>query len=134
MTEQLRYGVIGTGMMGIEHINNLLHLPGATVTAVADPHAESLDWAQLAVGLDTPLAKFSNHHELLASGLCDAVVIATPNFTHHEVLLDVLRSSLHVHGAAAPLLQRRRTLQLVAHHVAADVVGMEVGGEHTDDA
>ena len=96
MTEQLRYGVIGTGMMGIEHINNLLHLPGATVTAVADPHAESLDWAQLAVGLDTPLAKFSNHHDLLASGLCDAVVIATPNFTHHEVLLDVLRSSLHV--------------------------------------
>ena len=64
-TDDLRYGVIGTGMMGIEHINNLLHLPGATVTAVADPHAESLDWAQLAVGLDTPLATFSNHHDLL---------------------------------------------------------------------
>lgn len=96
MTEQLRYGVIGTGMMGIEHINNVLHLPGAAVTAVADPHPQSLDWAQLAVGLDTPLAKFADHHDLLASGLCDAVVIATPNHTHHRVLLDVLHTPLHV--------------------------------------
>ena len=96
MTDDVRYGVIGTGMMGIEHINNLLHLPGATVTAVADPHQESLDWAQFAVGLDTPLARFTDYHELLASGLCDAVVIATPNFTHHDVLTDVLHTSLHV--------------------------------------
>jgi predicted dehydrogenase len=96
MNEQLRYGVIGTGMMGIEHINNLLHLPAASVAAVADPHVESLDWAQLAVGLDTPLAKFTNHRDLLASGLCDAVVIATPNHTHHQVLLDVLHTPLHV--------------------------------------
>ncbi|MSV82218.1 MAG: gfo/Idh/MocA family oxidoreductase [Actinobacteria bacterium] len=92
----MRYGVIGTGMMGIEHINNLLQLPGARVTAIADPHEQSRAWAQLAVGLDTPLAAFESHQELLASGLCDAVVIATPNFTHHEVLLDVLRTPHHV--------------------------------------
>ena len=76
MDGEIRYGVIGTGMMGIEHITNLLHLPGARVTAVADPHEQSRAWAQLAVGLDTPLATFESHHELLASGLCDAVVIA----------------------------------------------------------
>ena len=96
MVAPLRYGVIGTGMMGVEHITNLLHLDGATVTAVSDPVAESRDWAQLAVGLDTPLERFESHHELLASGLCDAVVIASPNFTHHEVLLDVLATPHHV--------------------------------------
>ncbi|CAB4742705.1 unannotated protein [freshwater metagenome] len=96
MGDEIRYGVIGTGMMGIEHINNLLQLPGARVTAIADPHEQSRAWAQLAVGLDTPLAAFESHQELLASGLCDAVVIATPNFTHHEVLLDVLRTPHHV--------------------------------------
>ena len=41
MTE-LRYGVIGTGMMGREHIANISHLPGARVTALADPHPPSL--------------------------------------------------------------------------------------------
>jgi predicted dehydrogenase len=66
------------------------------VTAVSDPNADSRDWAQLAVGLDTPLARFEHHHDLLQSGLCDAVVIASPNFTHHQVLLDVLTTPHHV--------------------------------------
>jgi predicted dehydrogenase len=96
MSPSLRYGVIGTGMMGVEHINNLLRLPDAVVTAISDPHPRSRDWAQLAVGLDTPLQRFETHHELLASGLCDAVVIASPNHTHHGVLLDVLRTPHHV--------------------------------------
>jgi len=96
MSASLRYGVIGTGMMGVEHINNLLHLPGATVTAISDPNETSRDWAQLAVGLDVPLQRFDNHHALLTSGLCDVVVIASPNHTHHEVLLDVLRTPHHV--------------------------------------
>ena len=96
MTGPLRYGVIGTGMMGVEHITNLLHLDGAVVTAVSDPVAESRDWAQLAVGLHTPLATFEHHAELLKSGLCDAVVIASPNHTHHQVLLDVLATNHHV--------------------------------------
>lgn len=82
--------------MGVEHIGNLLHLDDAVVTAISDPHPESRDWAQLAVGLDTPLARFADHRELLQSGLCDAVVIASPNHTHHQVLLDVLSTPHHV--------------------------------------
>lgn len=82
--------------MGVEHIGNLLHLDDSVVTAISDPHPDSRDWAQLAVGLDTPLARFADHRELLQSGLCDAVVIASPNHTHHQVLLDVFDSGLHV--------------------------------------
>ena len=33
MVERLRYGVIGTGMMGIEHLKNLALLPGAELVA-----------------------------------------------------------------------------------------------------
>lgn len=123
MTGQLRYGVIGTGMMGIEHINNLLHLPAAVVTAVADPHQESLDWAQLAVGLDTSLTKFANHHDLLASGLCDAVVIATPNHTHHQVLLDVLHTPLHV-------LVEKPLCTTVAHCREVIALAAQAAAEH----
>jgi myo-inositol 2-dehydrogenase / D-chiro-inositol 1-dehydrogenase len=96
MGEQLRYGVIGTGMMGCEHIANILHLDDAVVTAISDPNDEPRSWGQLAVGLDTPVASFADHRELLASGLCDAVVIASPNHTHIDVLLDVLATPLHV--------------------------------------
>ena len=47
----LRYGLIGSGMMGQEHIRNLNLLEGCTVTAVADPdegmRARSADLALL---------------------------------------------------------------------------------------
>jgi predicted dehydrogenase len=121
----LRYGVIGTGMMGVEHINNLLALPGAEVVAVADPVAHSRDWAQLAVGLDTPLRSFEDHRALLASGSCDAVVIASPNHTHIEVLLDVIESGVHV-LVEKPLCTTVADCQRVVEAVAARPHGQVV--------
>ncbi|WP_436793446.1 Gfo/Idh/MocA family protein [Actinospongicola halichondriae] len=96
MGDALRYGIIGSGMMGIEHLLNLAHVPGAEVTAIADPHGGSRDWARSAAPEDVRFEEFEDHAELLASGLCDVVVIATPNMTHHDVLLDVLATDLHV--------------------------------------
>lgn len=40
--ETIRFGVIGVGMMGSEHLRNLAALPGATVTAIFDPYRPSL--------------------------------------------------------------------------------------------
>ena len=34
MVEQVRYGLVGTGMMGVEHLRNLQITPGAVVTAL----------------------------------------------------------------------------------------------------
>jgi len=96
MAEALRYGIIGSGMMGIEHLLNLAHVPGAEVTAIADPHEGSRDWARLAAPEGTSFEAFEHHGELLGSGLCDVVVIATPNMSHHAVLLDVLATDVHV--------------------------------------
>ena len=92
----VRYGIIGSGMMGIEHLLNLAHVPGAEVTAIADPHEGSRNWAREASPEHVSFEQFEDHQGLVGSGLCDAVVIATPNFTHHEILLDVLATDLHV--------------------------------------
>ncbi|MCY3924121.1 MAG: Gfo/Idh/MocA family oxidoreductase [bacterium] len=89
----LRYGVIGTGMMGREHIADIGLLPGAEVTALADPHPPSLEAAG---ELAPAAARFGCHGDLLAAGLCDAVVVATPNMTHAAILGDVLGRDLHV--------------------------------------
>lgn len=39
----IKYGIIGVGMMGREHLLNLFHLQdkGVAVVAIADPHASS---------------------------------------------------------------------------------------------
>lgn len=95
MKRPIRYGIIGTGMMGVEHLQNLQHLDGAKVTALADTDSGSLAFAE-AVAADQSIVTFVDHRDLLASGLCDAVVVSTPNMTHVNVLLDVLGSGLHV--------------------------------------
>jgi predicted dehydrogenase len=89
----IRYGVIGTGMMGIEHIENLRALPGAKVTAIADTDDGSLAVGCRAAGHD--VRAFHDHRDLLDSEECDAVVVATPNHTHLDVVADVLATDLH---------------------------------------
>jgi myo-inositol 2-dehydrogenase / D-chiro-inositol 1-dehydrogenase len=42
MKSELRYGVIGVGSMGREHISNIKVMGGAVVTAISDPHQPSL--------------------------------------------------------------------------------------------
>ena len=91
---QVRYGVIGTGMMGVEHIENINALDGTVVTAIADPDAGSRAAGLAAAGGDT--IAFESHRELLDSGLCDVVVVVTPNHTHIDVMGDVLATDLHV--------------------------------------
>ncbi len=90
----IRYGVIGTGMMGIEHIENINQLADAIVVAGSDPYEPSRAAARAAA--DGDITTFVDHVELLESGLCDAVVVASPNFTHLDVMTDVLASGLHV--------------------------------------
>lgn len=95
MDQTIRYGIIGCGSMGREHIENILVLPGARVTAIADTNAASRD-AAAALLQPAPAQVFEGHRELLASGLCDAVVIATPNFTHIDMMRDALATDLHI--------------------------------------
>jgi myo-inositol 2-dehydrogenase/D-chiro-inositol 1-dehydrogenase len=91
---KIRYGIIGCGSMGREHIENLRALGGSVVTAVADPAPASRE--QAAALLEGQVQLFERHADLLASGLCDAVVIASPNFTHAQVMRDALATELHI--------------------------------------
>jgi myo-inositol 2-dehydrogenase / D-chiro-inositol 1-dehydrogenase len=94
MSKTLRYGLIGAGMMGREHIRNLALIPGSHLTAISDPTEtsvkESIAAAEAALG-QTPAA-FADHRALIASGLCDCVIIASPNDTHVGILHDLFAS------------------------------------------
>jgi myo-inositol 2-dehydrogenase / D-chiro-inositol 1-dehydrogenase len=91
----IRYGIIGCGSMGREHMLNLHAMGGAVVTAIADPHEPSRAAAQTLVDGWQPRL-FEEHQDLLDSGLCDAVIIASPNFTHVAVMRDALAADVHI--------------------------------------
>ncbi len=95
--QKIRYGIIGCGSMGREHILNIMAMDACVVTALADTYAESRSAAAaLLAGAATQPQVFEHSQDLLESGLCDAVVIATPNFTHAELMRQALPSGLHV--------------------------------------
>lgn len=123
----IRYGVIGTGMMGIEHIQNVLAMEHCVVTAVADPNPPSLAAAQAEVGPDAALATFTTAEELLAADLCDAVVIATPNHTHHDVLVQAIEAGVHVlveKPLCTTMADCRDVVDLVASRPPGQIVWM----------
>ncbi len=87
MADVVRYGLVGTGLMANEHIRNLAITPGAVVTALADPVESSLATAMAALGgAADKVATFDNGARLAKSGLVDAVIVASPNYTHRSVL------------------------------------------------
>lgn len=98
------YGIIGVGLMGIEHIKNLLAIPAAKVTCIADNYPDSIASCKAILQDESPdtlsdLAVFTNAKELLVADLCQVAIIATPNHTHHQVLMQAYRlapPSLHI--------------------------------------
>ena len=92
---ELRFGIIGAGAIGLEHIRNIDILEGARVSAVADTVPQSIEWAgEILTGQD--VAYFSDVEELLASPDVDAVIIGTPNYTHIDVLRLAMASDKHL--------------------------------------
>lgn len=87
MAVELRYGLIGAGMMGREHVRNLALVPGARVTAFSDPDEKSRRESGALIGEGA--RPFADHRDLIDSGLVDALVIASPNDTHAAILADI---------------------------------------------
>ena len=94
MTDEIRFGIVGTGMMGIEHILDLQAIEGNVITALCDPNENSIKAAKELTGGE--VESFTNHQELLKKGKVDALIVATPNMTHTEILLDIIEAKIPV--------------------------------------
>ena len=87
MRNTVRYGLVGTGLMANEHLRNLAITPGAVITALADPVESSLATAKATLGAAADeAATFADSESLAKSGRVDAVIVASPNYTHRRVL------------------------------------------------
>lgn len=91
----LRYAVIGTGMMGIEHIRALQTLPDTQVVALCDPNAASIANGRATLG-NPGVATFDDVHDLIDGSSFDVAVIASPNFTHHGIVSELLATNAHL--------------------------------------
>ena len=76
MTNDFRVAVVGAGMMGADHVGRIATtIAGATVSAVVEPDEAR---RTAALGLAPGAAGFADLDAALASGVVDAVLVATP--------------------------------------------------------
>ena len=85
---QLRYGLIGAGMMGQEHIRNISLLDDVHLTCLADPD-DSMRHKSLELTKYKATA-YADYRQLLTEQDCDAYLIASPNDCHYDLLLELL--------------------------------------------
>lgn len=95
MERKLKFGIIGVGNMGTSHIRFYTEerLPEMELTAVADIDSEMLDRAKKSL---PNIAVFDTASELIHSGLCEAIVVATPHYDHPPIAIEALEAGLHV--------------------------------------
>ena len=93
---RVRLGIIGIGNMGSEHCRLILggKCPETELCAVADLRAERREWARNT--LPENVGIYPDGRELIASGTCDAVLIAVPHFQHEPLAVAALEAGLHV--------------------------------------
>ena len=90
--EPIRTGIIGVGIMGTSHLRMLKAQPEHfTVTAICDTNPERFKIPE-AEGIP----HFDDYRELLDSGLCELVAVATPHPCHGEIAMAALAKGLHV--------------------------------------
>lgn len=95
LAQPIRFGIIGVGNMGTAHTHSFADgkIKEMRLVAVADPRAERLEVCK---GIHPDLATFPDGKALIDSGLCDAVIIATPHYLHPELVCYAIEKGLHV--------------------------------------
>jgi len=110
MARRVRIGIIGMGKIGEVHARALLNVPGAEIAAVCDADAKRLS----ALGEDiAPGRRYRDCRELVRQPDLDAVVVATPNFTHSRYTLDALAAGKHVFCEKPMALNAREAFRMV---------------------
>lgn len=125
--KKVRLGVVGLGNMGSVHVANIDagKVPRLEVAAVAD--------ADPAKHSRAPRAKaFTSPDEMLASGLIDAVLIATPHYDHTAMGIKALKAGLHVMVEKPLSVHKADAQKLIAAYTNPKQVFAAMFNQRTD--
>ena len=94
--EKVKIGIIGIGNMGTSHAKTITEgkVPELELVAVADKQEGRRQWCK--DNLPESVQIFEESSDLIASGVCDAVLVAVPHYQHPELSVEALQHNLHV--------------------------------------
>lgn len=129
MSAQWRFGIIGVGMWGRVHLENVRESGRGEVTWVFSRTAETVNAVKEEYGV--PRAT-QDYREMLEAEDVDAVIIATPPHTHADICVDALHAGKHVlleKPMAADLEDAERIVREAGRH--PDLVVLEASARFT---
>lgn len=92
LTERLRFGIVGCGVIGPVHAEAIAGLPDAELVAVSDILPERAQQLASKYGV-TP---YTDLQDMLAHERLDVIIICTPSGLHGEHACQIMRSGRHV--------------------------------------
>lgn len=127
--QSVRLGIIGLGNMGQTHATKILagEVPGLELAAVADS-----DRARLAKYVDA--VHFSDGMDLIQSGDVDAVLIATPHYSHTTLGKAALEAGIHTLVEKPISVHKEDCEELIAAWKDKNVVFSAMFNQRTDPA
>lgn len=125
--DRVRLGLVGIGNMGSVHAANLLggKVQRAELAAVAD-----IDPAKLVPF--SSLRRFTSAAEMIRSGAIDAVLVATPHYSHTTIGIDALENRLHLLVEKPISVHKADCERLIAAHSNKKQVFAAMFNQRTD--
>ena len=96
--EQVRYGIIGLGNQGTNYAIKIFDggkTKDAVLTAMCDINEKKIEVMKEKTK-NTDVTYFTDYKEMLDSGLCDAVLVEVPHYSHPEMVEECLKRNIHV--------------------------------------
>jgi len=125
--DTVKLGIVGLGAMGAIHAQSVSDgkIPRCKLTAVCDPNIERLNRFSSAKG-------FHSVDDFLRSSGTDAVLIATPHYSHTALGIRALESGRHVLVEKPISVHKSDAERLIAAHRGSDQVFAAMFNQRTD--
>jgi predicted dehydrogenase len=123
----VRFGIAGLGLMGSVHARSIIDgkVPRAVLAAVCDPSEDLSRYEPSATVFPSTAA-------MIRSGKIDAILIATPHFSHTTIGIDALEQGLHVLVEKPISVHKADAEKLIAAHRRPGQLFAAVFNQRTD--
>ena len=94
-SDRIRFGIVGVGMEGTPLLTTAVQLPGVECVAACDLYDGRHELAKEIVG--KPIRTTRRYQELLDDKSIDAIIVATPDHWHKQVVVDSVSAGKDVY-------------------------------------